>query len=352
MMPFQVPVWAWVAFHAWVLGMLALDLGVWHRTARVVPTREAAWWTVAWVVSALVFAAGLALIAGGQVGLTFLTGYLIEESLSADNVFVIVTIFAYLQIPAEYQHRVLFWGILGALVMRGAFIVGGAFLFAHVSWTGYAMGALLLVAAFRMARSHWFSQGQAGGGPATGAARQFDASKNAGLRLLRRFLPLRDTLDGQHLVSYEPISEPASQVDTTKPGAPVRQAAGSGGRGRRPRGRWVATPLLLALLLIEVSDIAFAMDSIPAVFAITRNTFLIYTSTVFAVFGLRSLYFLLAAAVRRFRYLPYGLALVLAFGGVQMLLVGVVAVPTGVSLAVVAAVLAAAVAASIDYASP
>ena len=340
-MTFQVPLWAWVAFHVWVLAMLALDLGVWHRTARVVQPREAAWWTAAWVLSAVVFAAGLALTAGGQAGLTFLTGYLIEESLSADNVFVIVTIFAYLQIPSEYQHRVLFWGILGALAMRGAFIVGGAFLFAHVAWTGYAMGTLLLVAAARMAHAQWRSHGN--GGRATVATRQFDGTHSVGLRLLRRYLPLRATLDGQHLVSYEP--------DTAISPASGGPTSDSGTRGRRRRGRWVATPLLLALLLIEVSDIAFAMDSIPAVFSITRNTFLIYTSTVFAVFGLRSLYFLLAAMVRRFRYLPYGLALVLAFGGVQMLLAGVVAIPTAISLGVVAAVLAAAVAASIDYAS-
>jgi tellurite resistance protein TerC len=310
MMPFQVPLWVWLAFNVWVVAMLALDLGVWHRTARVVPPREAALWTAAWVAAALLFAAGLTVVAGSHVGLTFLTGYLIEESLSADNVFVIATIFAYLQIPSEYQHRVLFWGILGALVMRGAFIAGGAFLFNHVSWTNYAMGAFLLVAAARMAYGHW-----------RGAGDSFAGTPQAGLRLLRRFLPVRSTLDGQKLL------------------------------GREGAGRWVATPLLVALLLVEISDLAFAMDSIPAVFAITRSPFLIYTSTVFALFGLRSLYFLLAAMVRRFRYLPYGLAAVLAFGGLQMLFARIMAVPTAVSLAVVAAALAAAVAASVDYSS-
>ena len=333
MTPFHVPTWAWVAFHGWVLVVLALDLGIWHRTARTVPPREAALWTAAWLVSALLFAAGLAVAAGVHVGLTFLTGYLIEESLSADNVFVIASIFTYLQIPSEYQHRVLFWGILGALVMRGAFIVGGAFLFNHVSWTNYAMGALLVVAAVRMARSHW---GTSEHGQVTGPSR-------AGLRFLQRFLPLRSTLDGQHFWSYEPAGGPAIVGDVT--------TAKDVGGGRRSRGRWVATPLLVALLLVEVSDIAFAMDSIPAVFSITRSPFLIYTSTVFALFGLRSLYFLLAAMVRQFRYLPYGLAVVLAFGGLQMLFVRFVAVPTAVSLAVVAAVLAAAVAASVDYSS-
>jgi tellurite resistance protein TerC len=335
MTAFQVPLAAWVAFHVWVLAMLALDLGLWHRTARVVPTREAALWTIAWVASALLFAAGLALTAGGRVGLSFLTGYLIEESLSADNVFVIATIFAYLQIPAEYQHRVLFWGILGALVMRGGFIAGGAYLFAHVSWTNYAMGALLLIAAFRMV---WGQARRSGNVEVV----QFDGAHHPLLRWLRRILPLRATLDGQRFLSYE--SEPASSSPAS--GA----AAGFSAAGRR-RGRWVATPLLVALLLVEVSDIAFATDSIPAVFSITRSPFVIYTSTVFAVFGLRSLYFLLAAMVRRFRYLPYGLAAVLTFGGLQMLLARVVAVPTGVSLGVVAAALAAAVAASIDYSS-
>jgi len=296
--------------------MLALDLGVWHRTARVVPTREAARWTCAWVASALLFAAGLALVAGGHVGLTFLTGYVIEESLSADNVFVIATIFAYLQIPAEYQHRVLFWGILGALVMRGAFIAGGVFLFAHLTWADHVMGVLLLLAAVRMGLEQW-RRTKVG----AAAKAQLDGAPHALLTMLRRFLPLRDTLDGQRLLS------------------------------RRADGGWLGTPLLVALLLIEVTDIAFATDSIPAVFSITRSPFLIYTSTVFAVFGLRSLYFLLAAMVRRFRYLPYGLTAVLAFSGLQMLLARVVAVPTGVSLAVVAAALAAAVAASIDYSS-
>jgi tellurite resistance protein TerC len=316
MTPFQAPLWAWVAFHVWVLAMLALDLGVWHRTARVLPPREAALWTGVWFLSALLFAAGLAVVAGGHVGLTFLTGYLIEASLSADNVFVIATIFAYLTIPAEYQHRVLFWGILGALVMRGAFIAAGSYLFAHLSWAGYAMGVLLLVAAGRMAQGHWRRATDEGDREA-----RLDRAPHALLVLLRRLLPLRDTLDGPRLVS------------------------------RRAKGGWVGTPLLVALLLVEVSDIAFATDSIPAVFSITHSAFLIYTSTVFAVFGLRSLYFLLAAMVQRFRYLPYGLAVVLAFSGVQMMLARVVAIPTGVSLAVVAAALAAAVAASIDYSS-
>jgi tellurite resistance protein TerC len=281
-MPLEVPLAAWVAFHVWVLAMLALDLGVWHREARVVSAREAALWTGLWVVAALIFAGVLSVRASGHVGLTFLTGYLIEESLSADNVFVIAAIFAYLQIPVQYQHRVLFWGILGALVMRGAFIGGGAYLFAHFTWTDYIMGAILLVAAARMA----FRREAA-----------IDAEGNLVLRFLRRFLPVSAALDGQRLVTREGV-------------------------------RWVGTPLLVALLMIELSDVAFATDSIPAVFSVTRNPFIVYTSNVFAVFGLRSLYFLVAAAAARYRYLPYGLAAVLAFTGLELLLARVVAVPT------------------------
>jgi tellurite resistance protein TerC len=297
----HVPLAAWIAFNLYVVAMLALDLGVWHREARVIPPREAALWTGFWVLSALVFAGGLAVWLGAPTGLTFLTGYVIEESLSADNVFVMAAIFAYLQIPLQYQHRVLFWGILGALVMRGAFIGAGAYLFAHFTWTNYVMGAILLVAAARMALRHDAPVDNAG---------------SAVVRFLRRFLPVSSTLDGQRLVTREGV-------------------------------RWVATPLLVALVMIELSDVAFATDSIPAVFSVTHNPFIVYTSNVFALFGLRSLYFLIAAAAVRYRYLPYGLAAVLAFTGLEMVFERVVAVPTGVSLAVIAGILAAAVGVSI-----
>jgi tellurite resistance protein TerC len=300
-MQMHVPLAAWIAFHVYVVAMLALDLGVWHREARVVPPREAALWTGLWVLSALVFAGGLAVWVGPPTGLTFLTGYVIEESLSADNVFVIAAIFAYLQIPLQYQHRVLFWGIIGALVMRGAFIGAGTYLFAHFAWTNYVMGAILLIAAARMAFRH---------------DTVVDSEGSAVVRFLGRFLPVSNKLDGQKFVTREGMQR-------------------------------VATPLLVALLMIELSDVAFATDSIPAVFSVTRNPFIVYTSNVFALFGLRSLYFLIAAAAARYRYLPYGLAAVLAFTGLEMVLGQVVVVPTAVSLAVIAGILATAVGASI-----
>lgn len=300
----SVPLWVWVAFNAFVLAVLALDLGVWHRSARVISGREAAIRTAVWVGLALLFAGGLSIVAGGQVGLTFLTGYVIEESLSADNVFVIVLIFGSLGIPPAHQHRVLFWGILGALVMRGAFIAGGAYLLARFWWVEYVLGVLLLVAAIRIPKSREL---------------EVEGSQNLVLRALRRVLPVRETLDGQRFITRDPA------------------------RG----ARWAATPLLVALVLIEVTDIAFAMDSIPAVFGITRDPFIVYASNVFAVLGLRSLYFLLAHAIRRFRYLPQALGFVLAFVGAKMLLARVLTIPTVVSLAVVLGALAIGAAASV-----
>jgi tellurite resistance protein TerC len=275
-------IWFWVGFHAFVLGMLALDLGVFRRRARVVAMREAALWTALWVALALVFAGGLALFAGPQPALTFLTGYVIEESLSVDNIFVIVLIFAYFQIPAAYQQRVLVWGILGALVMRGACIAAGGALLARYEWVSYVFGAMVLLTAIRMAwrRDEGFS----------------------GARGQRFFT-----------------------------------------RDRANARRRLATPLFVTLVLIEVTDLLFATDSIPAIFAITRDVFLVYTSNVFAVLGLRSVYFLLADAVRRFRYLNYGLAAILAFVGLKMVLASVITVPTGLSLAVVATALAASI---------
>jgi tellurite resistance protein TerC len=298
--------WFWAGFHAFVLGMLALDLGVLHRRARVIAPREAALWTAIWVSLALLFAAGLAVFAGAQPALTFLTGYVIEESLSVDNIFVIVLIFAYFRIPSAYQHRILFWGILGALVMRGVCIAAGGALLARYEWVSYAFGALVLVTAIRMA---W----RGGDG--------FAGGKDPVLRLLTRVLPVSDELDGQRFFTRDP---------------------------ERP-GRRLATPLFLTLVLIEVSDLLFATDSIPAIFAITRDTFLVYTSNVFAVLGLRSLYFLLADAVRRFHFLDYGLAVVLAFVGLKMILASIISVSTGVSLIVVGVVLAVSIGASLAW---
>jgi TerC family integral membrane protein len=294
----------WIGFHVFVLGMLALDLGVLHRRAHVVGAKEAALWTALWVGLALVFAGGLAVLATRQTALTFLTGYVIEESLSVDNIFVIVVIFAYFRIPAAYQHRVLFWGIIGALLMRGFFIAVGGALLGRFEWLSYVFGAIVLLTAVRLA---W--RGDEG----------FAGDRDPVLRTVRRLVPVSDELDGQRFFTRE----------------------------RTGARRLLATPLFLTLVLIEVTDLLFATDSIPAIFAITRDVFIVYTSNVFAVLGLRSLYFLLADAVQRFHYLNYGIAFVLAFVGLKMILASVIPVSTGLSLVVVVAALGISIGASI-----
>jgi tellurite resistance protein TerC len=296
-------IWFWVGFVAFVLAMLALDLGVFNRTPHVVRAREAAIWTGVWVALALLFAAGLTMFAGRQPALTFLTGYVIEESLSVDNIFVIVLIFQYFAVPAQYQHRVLFWGILGALVMRGLFIGLGAALLARFEWIIYVFGVLLVVTGIRMA----VKQDDA-----------FDGEQNPVVRFVRRFLPLTKDYRGKHFLAHE-------------------------------NGRYHATPLLLVLLLVEATDLIFAIDSIPAIFGITRDPFLVFTSNIFAVMGLRSLFFLLATVVQRFYLLKYGLAVILTFVGAKMLLEPWMHIPITLSLGVVIGVLAASIVASIRW---
>jgi tellurite resistance protein TerC len=284
-------------FTAAVLLLVALDLGVWHRRPRVIGAREALLWTAGWVVLALMFAAGLALTRGGPDAIAYLTAYAIECSLSLDNVLVISLIFASFGIPAALQHRVLFWGILGALAMRGAFILAGVALLQRIPAFEYVLAVALLIGAFRMLRSHGEHQ------PPT---------DNIVLRALSRVIPVRQELDGDRFVT----------------------------RATPPATGWVATPLLVALVAVELADLAFAFDSIPASFAVTRDPFLIFTANMFAVLGLRSLYFLLAAAIRRFRYLSAALATVLALVGVELLVQHVWPIPTGVTLAAVVIVLA------------
>ena len=298
--------WFWIAFNAFILGMLALDLGVFHRKAHVVSPKEAGIWTGVWVSLALLFAAGLWAFAGGQAALTFLTGYVIEEALSVDNIFVIVLIFAYFGVPLRYQHRVLFWGIVGALLMRGAFIAVGALLISRFDWILYLFGALLVFTGVRMALKHEES---------------FDAEESTVARLARRVLPLTKRVDGPHFFVRE-------------------------------NGRRMATPLFLVLILVEATDLMFAVDSIPAIFSITRDPFLVYTSNIFAVLGLRSLYFLLAHVVQKFHLLRFGLAAILVFIGLKMLGERWIHVPIGVSLGVVAGVLAASVIASLAFPPP
>jgi tellurite resistance protein TerC len=307
--------WFWVIFIAFVLLMLALDLGVFHRKAHVVSVAEATAWSALWIALALAFAGGIALYAGTHPALEFLTGYVIEKSLSLDNIFVIATIFAYFGVPDRSQHRVLFWGILGALVMRGMFIALGAYLLATFDWVLYVFGALLVLTGIRMAVRE---------------EKAFDGERNPVIRLVRRVLPVTGRYHGERFF--------------------VREEA-NGGRapGGRRTGRLVATPLFLALVLVEMADLIFAVDSIPAIFAVTSDPFLVFTSNVFAILGLRSLYFVLAGIVGRFHLLRYGLGAILVFVGVKMTLAEVYHIPIMASLAVIAGILVLTIVASLVF---
>lgn len=296
----DVTIGFWVGFIAFVLFMLAIDLGVFHRKSHEVSMREAAAWSVTWVALAMAFNGVVYWLWGQDAALQFLTGYLIEKSLSVDNVFVFVMIFAYFSVPAAYQHRVLFWGVLGALVMRGVFIAAGAYVLQQFHWVIYVFGGILLITGVKMARR----------------VEEYDPSKNPLLGLAKRFLPLTSRYNADRFW--------------------VREG-----------GRWVGTPLLLVLVLVEFTDLVFAIDSIPAIFAVTQEPFLVYTANVFAILGLRAMYFLLAGVVHRFVYLKYGLAAVLIFVGAKMMLIDVYHIPVGVSLAVVAGLIGASVALSL-----
>ena len=291
-----VPWWAWAAFAAFVIAVLALDLFVLHRRAHEVSLREAGIWSAVWVAMGLGFGGLLWAWRGSGAAQAYLAGYLIEKSLSVDNVFVFAVIFAAFAIPSRYQHRVLMLGIIGALLMRAAFIVAGAALLESFHQVSYLFGAVLLYAAVAMARG--------------GSHR--DPGDSRVLRVLTRILPATSRLHGQRFL--------------------VRQD-----------GRVRATPLLLALIVVETTDVTFAIDSIPAVLAVTTDTFVVYTSNVFALLGMRALYFLLAGAAARFRYLQPALAVILAGIAVKMLTAGICHLPVWVSPVFIAAVLGAAV---------
>lgn len=290
----------WVAFNAAVLAVLAIDLGLFNRRAHDVSVREAATWSAIWIALALAFAGWVFHAHGRHAGMEFIAGYLVEYSLSVDNIFVIVLIFSYFGIRGEYQHRVLFWGILGALLMRGAMIALGATLIQRVHWITYLFGAFLLITGLRMLRHDEAS---------------VDPDANPIVRLVRRLVPVCGDYHGQQFFIRD--SDTAGRV------------------------RWMATPLFIVLVVIETMDLVFAVDSIPAVFAVTRKPFIVYTSNIAAILGLRSLYFLLAGAVTKFRYLRFGLATILAFVGVKMLVAGRYPIPTLVSLGVIIGILAA-----------
>lgn len=310
-MLFDGTVWLWIGFNVFVLGMLALDLGVFHRHAHVVSVREASIWSVVWISLALLFNAGIYFFWGNiapastysnsEAALAFLTGYLIEKSLSVDNIFVFALLFGYFAVPAAYQHRVLFWGILGALLMRAALIFAGAALLKEFHWIIYLFGGFLVLTGIKMALHR---------------EQELHPEKNPLVRLLRRVMPVTQDYVGDKFF--------------------VRQA-----------GVLMATPLFLVLLMVESTDLVFAVDSIPAIFAVTDDPFLVYTSNVFAILGLRSLYFMLAGAIDKFHYLKPALSVVLVFVGIKMVIVDFYKIPVALSLGVIVSILAIAVIASL-----
>jgi tellurite resistance protein TerC len=306
------PIWLWIGFNVFVLAMLAIDLGVFHRKAHAVSGKEALIWSVVWISLSLLFNLIIYLFwdrmvpasayTNSEAALAFLTGYLIEKSLSVDNIFVFILIFSFFAVPSAYQHRVLFWGILGALIMRGTLIFIGAALLEQFHWIIYVFGAFLVFTGIRMALSN--------------SEENVQPDKNPVVKFFRRFMPVTENFEGDKFF--------------------VRRA-----------GRLLATPLFLILLVVESTDLVFAVDSIPAIFAVTRDPFIVYTSNVFAILGLRALYFLLANVMDKFQYLKVGLSAVLVFIGVKMVIDGFYHIPIGISLGVVASILTISVLASL-----
>jgi tellurite resistance protein TerC len=282
----------WIAFNVFVLGMLALDLGIFHRKAHAVSIKEASIWSALWILLALVFNLGIYFVWGQEKALEFLTGYVIEKSLSVDNLFVFLMIFQYFGTPAIYQHRVLFWGIVGALIMRAIFIATGAALLENFHWMIYVFGAFLIITGIKML------QGDA----------KLEPDKNPVVRLFQRWVPITNEYQGQQFFV-------------------------------RREGKIYATLLMLVLVVVETTDVIFAVDSIPAIFAITMDPFIVYTSNVFAILGLRALYFMLAGVMEMFVYLKVGLSFVLCFVGAKMLLGDFYRIPIGISLGVVGGIL-------------
>ena len=302
--------WLWVSFNIFVLFMLALDLGVFHRKSHAVSIKEASIWSVIWIALAFLFNLGIYLFwekivpgssySNSQAALSFFTGYLIEKSLSVDNIFVFVLLFTFFAVPAAYQHRALFWGILGALLMRGALIAVGAALLKEFHWIIYVFGAFLIFTGIRMALHR---------------NEEMHPERNPLVKLLRKVIPVTETYEADHFF--------------------IRRA-----------GKLMATPLFLVLVLVESTDLIFAVDSIPAIFAVTQEPFIVYTSNVFAILGLRSLYFLLAGVMDKFYYLKLGLSVVLVFVGVKMAIVDFYKMPVGLSLGMIATILTISIVAS------
>lgn len=285
--------WLWIGFNLFVLLMLALDLGVFHRKIHEVKIKEALLWTGIWIFLALLFNTGIFYYFGKEKALEFLSGYLIEKSLSVDNIFVFILIFSYFNVPSRYQHKVLFWGIFGALIMRIIFIFAGLELIARFHWIIYLFGGFLIFTGINMLFH---------------SDKQLDPDKNPVLKLFRRFFSVSDKFHGDKFFIKE-------------------------------NGKTIATQLFLVLLLIEVTDLIFAVDSIPAILAISDDPFIVYTSNVFAILGLRSLYFALAGINQYFHYLKFGLSAILVFVGVKMCLVDFYKIPTTTSLLIIISIL-------------
>ena len=299
----NIEITLWVGFTFFVVVMLVIDLGVFHRSAHVITLKESLIWCGIWISLALLFNVGIYYWRGPVKAMEFLTGYLIEEALSVDNLFVFLMIFGYFRVDRRYQHRVLFWGILGAIVMRALFIVMGISLIRRFHWIIFIFGGLLIITGIKMALQK---------------EKELHPERNPVLRLCHRWLPItKDYVAGKFFVKRE--------------------------------GRTAATPLFVVLVLVETTDLAFALDSIPAVLAISHDPFIVYTSNIFAILGLRSIFFALSGIIQLFAYLQYGLAAILVFVGLKMVFSDVLKIPVGVALGVVAGILIVSVVASLVW---
>ncbi len=285
----EINIWFWVVFNAFVLMMLALDLGVFHKKLHVVSVKEALTWSGIWIFLALCFNGFIYFAFGETKAMEFFTGYVIEKALSVDNIFVFVLIFTYFQIPSIYQHKVLFWGIIGALIMRVIFIFAGVALLEKFHWTIYIFGAILILTGIKML----FDKDK-----------KMEPEKNPVIKLFRKFIPTTNELQGDKFFIKE-------------------------------NHKSVATPLFVSLMMIEITDLIFAVDSIPAILAVTQDHFIVYTSNVFAILGLRSLYFALSNIIERFKYLAVGLAIILVFVGIKMVLIDFYKIPIHFSLLII-----------------
>ena len=285
----EINIWFWVLFNAFVLLMLALDLGVFHKKLHVVSVKEALTWSGIWIFLALCFNGFIYYAFGETKAMEFFTGYVIEKALSVDNIFVFVLIFTYFQIPSIYQHKVLFWGIIGALIMRVIFIFAGVALLEKFHWTIYIFGAILILTGIKML---------------TDKDKKMEPEKNPVIKLFRKFIPTTNDMHGDKFFIKE-------------------------------NHKSVATPLFVSLMMIEITDLIFAVDSIPAILAVTQDHFIVYTSNVFAILGLRSLYFALSNIIERFKYLAVGLAIILVFVGIKMVLIDFYKIPIHFSLLII-----------------